>query len=645
VFLGADLNGVIRDTYPLNSPGVTCHLGLAHRRLSILDLSPRGHQPMADAAQRHWIVYNGEVYNYRELRDSLRTTGYCFESNTDTEVILAAYDAWGIGCLDRFNGMFAFALWDEPARRLYLARDRYGVKPLYYFTGDGVFAFASEIKALLALDLVPCEPNPAIVYDFLSLKLADHTSETFYHGIHAVPAAHYLLFEPGRSPRLQRWWDVTVNPEIRAGQQEAQRAASDFREILTDSVRLRLRSDVPLGTCLSGGLDSSSIVMLVSEIMQRECGVDRAALGDRQRTFSACYEDLRFDERRFGDEIVRRSGAANHQVFPDGDQLWRDLDRLLWYMDEPFHSTSQYSQWNVFRLVREQGVTVTLDGQGADELLAGYPGYYGSYFSTLLRQRELSLLSKELRAALAMRGRGRGIGGLALRLAYGAFPASTAAVGRELAQAILAPLLPEGRAWSWIRPEWHQRFGERRRQWLVQQHASYSRFGQRLYDDVFRFSLPSLLRYEDRNSMAFSIESRTPLLDYRLGELVFGLPASLKLRGGWTKWLLRQAMDQTLPPSVQWRTDKMGFVTPEGHWIRQAADRIRDLLAGPLAIDEYVDTERLRSGHRALIRDTSPRAYYTDIFRWLVVERWLQLVRARAARRRNASPWANGSQP
>ena len=388
--------------------GASYDLALAHRRLAVLDPSAAGHQPMASPDGRRWVVYNGEIYNYVELRDELARRGHAFRTGTDTEVLLAAYAEWGAGCLARFNGMWAFALWDADARQLFCARDRFGVKPLYYATGPGWFAFGSEIKALLAHPAVPRRPNAAAVYDFLALRLADHTDETFFDGIHRVPAAHALVYRPGAAPALRRYWDCRPAPRDPLGAAGEAHAIARFRELFDDAVRIRLRADVPVGTCLSGGVDSSSIVVTANPL-----------LGARQRTFSACSEDPRFDERRFIDEVIAATGAASHRVFPSGARLWDELGALVDQMDEPFHSTSQYAQYAVMRLVREAGVTVTLDGQGADELMAGYPAYHGVYLATLLRAGRVGAAAREAAATWRLAGRGRSAAQLVARAAFG----------------------------------------------------------------------------------------------------------------------------------------------------------------------------------------------------------------------------------
>jgi asparagine synthase (glutamine-hydrolysing) len=630
VHRGPDASGVVLvDTRTgatsSGEPGApnTYDLALGHRRLSILDLTEAGRQPMSSADGRKWIVYNGEIYNYVELRDELRARGHRFRTATDTEVLLAAYAEWGIECLQRCNGMFAFALWDGDARALYLARDRLGVKPLYYAHGDGWLVFGSEIKALLAHPLVPRAPDDAIVYDFLALRLADHTERTFFEGISCVPGAHYLEYRPGRAPELRRWWDCRPARAIDCSDAEETRAIDRFRELFDDAVRVRLRSDVPIGTCLSGGVDSSSIVVTANRLMF-DGTHDRSIVGERQRTFSACFEDARFDERPFIDRVIGATGASTHRVFPSDAKLWDELPALVAQMDEPFHSTSQYSQYNVMRLVRESGVTVTLDGQGADELMAGYGGYHSVVVATLVRAMRPIAAMKEAVATAKLGGRGRGAIELVLRAAYALAPTSISSSLRAAIAPHLGSRAPEGRSFGVIRGDVQARFASRRDTWADSRAAAMGDLGTKLYEDAFQFGLPPLLRYADRNSMAFSIESRMPLLDYRLVEHVLSLPLRMIVRDGWTKYVFRRAMQDRLPREVQWRKDKMGFVTPEGEWIKRGRERIAAMLGGELHASAYLDAAKLRGSLDRFVRDVPSTALYTDVFRWLVLELWMR---------------------
>jgi len=550
------------------------NLALGHRRLSILDLSAAGHGPMPYLDGALWITYNGEVYNYLELRGELTGKGYTFYTGTDAEVVLAAYAEWGPTCLSRFNGMFAFALWDSRRHQLFCARDRFGIKPFHYYWNGQLFAFASEIKALLLHPNIPKRPNNAIVYDYLALGSLDHTDETFIEGIKRLLPSYYLLFDLDRGGlEIQRWWDVSVNPSLNSGTPADDREfVLQFRDLLTDAVRLRLRSDVPIGTCLSGGLDSSGIVATVNRLLLEEGAVPRELVGERQKTFSACFDDPDIDEQLYIRQVVDYIGTESNQVFPQGEGgLWQELERLVWHQEEPFGSTSIYSQWNVMRLARQNGVTVLLDGQGADELLAGYHYYFGPYLAQTMRARGFWAMLQSGQAISTATGQSMAfVLGLGL---YNSLPSIAQRVILNLGNTRLRtnPTVPE----SMLNPSFERQFAERR---TVQgKHLGYHNLAERLYQDVFVHSLPALLRYEDRNSMAFSLETRVPFLDHRLVEVCFSLPASQRIRNGWTKWVLRQATEDILPEPVRWRRDKLGFATPEGQWLREGAGWIQSL--------------------------------------------------------------------
>jgi len=571
-------------------------LALGHRRLLILDLSAAGHCPMSSADGQAWITYNGEVYNYVELGSELEALGYRFRSGSDTEVVVNAYVEWGPDCLRRFNGMWAFAIWDLRKRRLFCARDRFGIKPFHYYWDGQLFAFASEIKALLAHPDIPRRPNDAIIYDYLALGSLDHTNETFFEGIKRLPPSHCLLFDLDRNRlRIQRWWDVEVNPALDDDCLTDDRQLAQFRDLLTDAVRLRLRSDVPIGTCLSGGLDSSSIVCLANRLMLEEGALPRELVGERQKTFSACFDDPAIDERPYIQQVIEHTGAESNQVFPRGgeDGLWHDLKRLAWHQEEPFGSTSVYSQWNIMRLAKQRGVTVLLDGQGGDELLAGYHHYLGPFLAQTVRAQGPWTTLQTVQAVSAATGQSTALLlGLGL---YNSLPRVTQRVILNLGNARFRtnPTVSE----SMLQPSFRRQFAKRR---LVHgKHLGYHNLAERLYQDVFVHSLPALLRYEDRNSMAFSLEARVPFLDYRLVEFCFSLPVTQRIRDGWTKWVLRQAMDGILPEQVRWRRSKLGFATPEQRWLQEGAGWIRRLFNQAEVLSEPYPhrqaTQRLRN--------------------------------------------------
>ena len=521
-------------------------VALAHRRLSIIDLSDAGLQPFASEDGRLQLLHNGEIYNYRELRAELETKGHRFRSATDTEVILRAYEEWGERCVERFNGMWAFAVWDEHRRRLFCSRDRVGVKPFYFRLERGRLAFASELKAFRADSETRLQANPGAVLDYLEQGWLDHTDETFFRGIAKLPPAHSLVFDES-GLRLHRYWRLEPR-EPPAGD-----PALKVRELFLDAVRLRLRSDVPVGTCLSGGIDSSAIACTVDHLLRTEAENARP-VGKRQRTFTAFFEDRGFDERPYAEAVVDRTSAEAHWISFTDDDLVEALPAIVEAQDEPFGSTSVVAQWYVMREAKRAGLKVMLDGQGADEVLAGYHGYFGPFFADLLLHGRLVELRRELASYRALHG--ASVGAAAAALARPFAPARV----RRLARARLTG------AGSLIHSELR---GLRR----AAEHdgATYhDRFHRQLHLILTRRGLPELLHYEDRNSMAHSLEARVPFLDYRLVELLFSLDARELIERGRTKAVLRRAVGDLLPPVVRDRVDKLGFVTPEARWLRGA---------------------------------------------------------------------------
>jgi asparagine synthase (glutamine-hydrolysing) len=537
-------------------------LALGHRRLSIVDLSPLGHQPMSYADGRYWIVYNGEVYNHIELRAELELLGHRFVSHSDTEVILAAYCEWGKECLSRFNGMFAFMIYDREQRRLFVARDRFGVKPLYYRVSEDGIAFASEIKQFTVLPQWRAQMNGQRVYDFLNWGITDHTDETLFAGVFQLRGGQALeldlqaitegrqRYAAGKRLPVYSWYRLAPRPFTGT----LQEAAQQFRDKLTDAVRLRLRADVPVGSCLSGGLDSSSIVCLVNRLLREQ------SAHELQKTFSACTDVAKFDERKWIDIVVDATGVDAHYVYPSLGGLFGEAPAITWHQDEPFGSTSIYAQWNVFRLAAEQQVKVMLDGQGADEQLAGYHGFFGPHLAALFRTLRWAELLKE--ASAMRRLHGYSYKTAAAYLANYTLPEQIKNRLRRIAgRAETAP------AWLDI-----DRLQCDAANPFRAAGAAEARTVQGLsIAQLTASNLQMLLHWEDRDSMGHSIESRVPFLDYRLVEFVLGLPDEFKLSGGMTKRVLREGMSGILPDAIRDRTDKLGFVTPEETWLRESA--------------------------------------------------------------------------
>ena len=580
------------------------NLFLGHRRLSIIDLSPAGHQPMCNEDGSLWIVHNGEVYNYIEIRNKLETLGYHFKSRTDTEVILHAYEEWGVDCLSRFNGMWAFVILDLKRKRMFCSRDRAGVKPFYYLYDGKRFCFASEIKALLQIDDFCVEPNEQIIADYLFSGLLDHTHETFFKNIYQLRPGEYLLFED-KKLTIRSYWDIETN-EINFSRDDDY--AERFYELLKDSIRLRLRTDVPIGSCLSGGLDSSSIVCLANQLMFNGRSIDTRVVGERQKTFSSCFEEPAYDERKFIEEVICRTGAEKNYVFPDEKGFLNDLYQLIRYQEEPLGSTSMYAQWKVMRLAKEKQVTVLLDGQGGDELLAGYlPSFY-YLFSQALKDFDIGLLMRE----------GKGFLKHHKNLTRRLFHKTIAAIVPKRLRTFFPGLDRDGGGWAeeGFRKNYYRSFS-----WPRKFEHELNNY---LYH-AFRFTvLPGLLHYEDRNSMAFSLEARLPFLDYRLVEFSFSLPAHLKMDGGVTKVILREAMKGTLPERIRNRMDKIGFATPEEIWFRTGLREWIEKIISSKSFAErgYFDVPKVK--RIFLEYCEGKRNNHSLIWRWVNLELWLR---------------------
>lgn len=519
---------------------------LGHRRLSIIDLSPGGHQPMSSEDGRLWVTYNGEVYNYLELKAELEAAGHHFKTYSDTEVIVKAYQVWGEACLERFNGMFAFVIYDTVKRRVFAARDRFGVKPLYFWQcPQGILAIASEIKQFTGLPGWQAVTQNQRVYDYLAGGTTDHTNETLFAGVHQLRGGDSLHFDLTSGVLQTSPWYVLPQGDFKGTEQDA---SERFRSLLAESVRLRLRSDVDVGFCLSGGLDSSSIVCLANQHLNEQQAVHR------QKTFSACSHEKAYDERHFMDIINHHCSLEAHYTYPSLEQLFDEAPLITWHHDEPFGSTSIYAQWRVFEMAKQRGVKVVLDGQGSDEQLAGYFGFFKHHLAELFFGGRWIRFFKEIAH---------------IRQRHGdtVIPNAPKAFRRLLKHAVRNyvgnPKQRLGQSSMWLNMHRLQ----------VNDHLP---FGGHSYESVrdqctrqLTYSLPALLRYEDRNSMAHGIESRTPFLDYRLVEFVNTLPGHFRISNGVTKRVLREGMRGVLPEDVRMRMDKLGFATPEEVWIKQ----------------------------------------------------------------------------
>lgn len=534
-----------------------------HRRLAIVDVSKAGEQPMSYLG-RYVITYNGEVYNYVELKLQLSRCGYVFRSGTDTEVILAAYDKWGRDCVEHFNGMWAFAIHDIARRLIFCSRDRFGVKPFYYADRPDRFVFGSEIKQVLRGAGGAAVANMGIVRDFLVEGLHDHTGATFFEGVHALMAGHNLVYRlddaAGPAPRwsASRWYSLPTRAELpRMG---ARAATSRLLQDLKQSVRYRLRSDVKVGTCLSGGLDSSSIASLSASLYHAAAGAARF-----QAVHARCSEAA-IDESDFARDLADSCGIDLSIVEPSVADFIDAVDAVTLCQEEPFAAPSIFMQFFVFKKARDIGCKVMLDGQGGDEVLLGYERYLASHLQSLARLTALRELWD------MHRSQGGSVRDTAARLAYFTFARVRIGVLR--------------RRFAFLKDCHLAAFPNI--ETLAAAGADVRRM-QKL--EIESFQLPHLLRYEDRNSMHHSIEARLPFLDYRLVETCYGIDSHLKIRQGWTKHILRVAMHGLAPASILWRSNKLGFEAPVGTWIAAMRPAMETAIRGSAIIKDMCKRE------------------------------------------------------
>lgn len=517
---------------------------LGHRRLSILDTSARGHQPMTDAEGGIVATFNGEIYNYREIAARLKEEGVVFHTGTDTEVLIEAYRRWGDACLERFNGMFAFCLYDSYRQRILCARDRFAEKPFLFAQGNGFFAFASEYKALLALAEVPDEIDETRVFRFLRSGRAglDEGRTTVFPAIQQLGGGEKLVLDArSLDCRIEPYWTLRRDPALGSiGEDEA---VERFRDLLIDSVRLRLRSDVEVGSCLSGGLDSSAIVC-----------VARRLIGDDTpyHVFSGRFPGTPADEGRFADAVVAATGATLHVTEPRPEDLLRSMADFMWLNELPVASTSQYAQWCVFAKAREAGVTVLLDGQGADELLGGYEQYFESYLVALAETGQAERAARE-RPEIEDR-----------------YPLALASTGQRVKRDLPAGLRKVAARLTGRGSDFAfgvtRDLGDLESAATVQGTAEGDALSAALEEDAFYAHLPALLRYGDRNSMAHSREVRLPFCDHRLAELALSLPPHHLMGDIQTKRLLRRSMAGIVPEVILTRWNKQGFRPPQDLW-------------------------------------------------------------------------------
>ncbi len=571
---------------------------LCFNRLAIIDLTESGRQPMAGAGGDLHVVFNGEIFNYIELRDELRRKGHRFVSDSDTEVILHAYEEYGTDCVTRFNGMWSLVIHDGRDGRLFCSRDRFGIKPFYHAEHDGLFYFASEIKTLLAAGL-PAAPDERRVFRYLACGQLDVDEKTMFRDVFQLPPGHSMIREKGRST-LHRYWRLPEPAGRSGGDMAPGELLERFRDLFFSAVALRLRSDVPVGALLSGGLDSSAIVSVIDHLA-RTRGVDVDI-----HTFTAGYRDTAIDETGFAAEVVRATGIANTLVHPDSrGRIWEDIPRLIRHQDEPPLTMTAFAHWYLMEEIGRRDIKVILSGQGADETLAGYVEQFCGFF--LLDLLFSGRPGTAVREAALLRERS----GLPLRLIL--MQTLKALVSRRtslMVKSLVRERAIQNLDRGFVRRNFPGCAGP------PEPAPAGSRLNRQLYRSFVQESIPRILHYEDRNSMAFSIEQRMPFLDYRLVEFLFSLPNREKMGQGAGKLILRRALRGIMPDTIVDRYSKLGFTVPQKSWLTGMGPAVEDLLASSgFRGRGYWDPQRIRRLYRGL----GGKGGGTDIFLWRVI--------------------------
>lgn len=536
------------------------NFAFGHRRLAILDLSEDGRQPMK-YKDDYVITFNGEIYNYIEIREILIQKGYTFHSKSDTEVILAAYDFWGDACVLQFNGMWSFALYDKKKNRLFCSRDRFGVKPFYYTISANQFIFGSEIKQLLPfLPKISC--NNKVLLDYLIVGIEEYNNETFFEGIVKLEQGSNLVYDLSNHQfEITKYYHLELDSSLKNLNEEE--AIKKYHEQLTQAVKLRMRSDVEVGTCLSGGLDSSSITSISSSIMKQMEGKPIKAI-------HAKAEEKNIDESDFAAEVVAYCGANMEIVTPTFDDFYRVLDKVIHSQEEPFGSPSVVLQYFVLEKAREQNCIVMLDGQGGDESLLGYEKYYPAF---LLEKKGFKKVSEFLHSSKNSK-----LSKMDLLKYYVYFTNYSIRLRRLK------------KRHNYIKPAVLDHFQSEILKELSKKYLTIDAL-QEL--EISKTQLPHLLRYEDKNSMLHSVETRLPFVDYRCVEMALSMPNAYKIKNGWTKYLLRKGMEGKLPDTIIWRKNKLGFNAPENTWLGNIQDEMIETIKQSKLLKNIIHFEKM----------------------------------------------------
>lgn len=568
------------------------HAALGHRRLSIVDLSGAGTQPMIKGNNEYAIIFNGEIYNYLDIKTELIDAGFEFSSTSDTEVLLNAYLHWGKSVLSKLNGMFSFQIYNVQSKVLFCARDRFGVKPFYYWLQNDQLALASEIKQFTCLPHWKSVLNEARAFDFLKYGQTEHTNQTLFKGVYQLQPGHYFEVSLNEEIKVKPicWYNLAEAKLKSKKKQNLKGAKNTFKKLFSKSVELRLHADVPVGTGLSGGLDSSSIACEIHQLL------DRAQNTGLQKTFTACTKVEKYSERNYVDDVLNEIAAQPHFVESEPPRDISEIHKIIWHQDEPFGTTSILAEWNVFKLARKHGVKVTLDGHGADESLAGYHKFFFIYLSELLCKGNFYRFVKE--AFALKRHHGYSLGKVIKSVVYFFKKSQKEKISKD----------------DWFIPN-------------IDETRHISTTLKLCEESIQQFSsssVPMQLHWCDRDSMAHSVESRAPFLDVNLVEFILACPSEYKIKDGISKYILRESLRELLPINIYKRIGKIGFATPEEEWItRDNQQFFLDLLNDAEVLTKGIIKEDAYIKAREIINRDS--TYNGFAWRLICFANWLKV--------------------
>jgi len=566
---------------------------LGHNRLSIIDLTKAGHQPMSDSSSDIWIVFNGEIYNYIEIREELKKKGYSFKSGSDTEVIIYAYKEWGYDCLKKLNGMFAFCIYDKNKNNFFIARDRLGIKPLFYYICNDFFAFGSEIKSLLALG-IKRKPNEGIIYDYLSKGIYDHSSETFFENVFQLEQAHYMIIDANLKPIKKKYWDLVeetkkhknINPE------------KELLRLLKDSISLRLRSDVPLGLNLSGGLDSNTLAVFLSEQLRKK--------GGELRTFTMCFNNKKYDERAQVKEVVDLLKCKNVFTFFSPQDFNKFIQKSVYFQDQPFGGIQTIAYLKNSDYIRnKENVIVLLEGQGGDELFGGYKKYLASNLRDLYKKKNFLKFFIELLAY-------KKINNLKLNEAFKKVFSKEEGIHTDDTKAVRIECLNQ---------DFLKKFKNRANGF---EYPFDSELLNEQYLDLKYLKLPRVLRFNDHMTMAKAVELRVPYLDYRIVELAFSIPSRKKIKHGMGKMILRGLTKNLLTDKIRLR-NKVSVVTPQIDWLKNELRSFVEEIINSSSFKKrnYFDAKRVKQAYSDYCSEERPKNSFF-IWQWIMLELWFR---------------------